>query len=55
MKGLILIAMLSLLLTAKTVTVYDSNDGYKYYDIQSTGTTTTIYDYDDASYKTVYH
>lgn len=53
MKYLLLIT-LAVMLSAKTVTVYDYGTGeYNNYDVSTSGTTTTIYDYQDASYKTL--
>ena len=56
MKILLLASLLVFSLFAKSVTVYDYDTGeFSNYDVSTTGTTTTVYDYQDSSFKTIIH
>ena len=56
MKVLLWLSLLTFVLFAKIVTVYDYDTGeFNNYDVSTTGTTTTVYDYQDSSFKTIIH
>jgi hypothetical protein len=54
MKAILLIA-LALTLSAEIITVIDSKGTIKTYGVTQTGTTTTVHDYQDNSFKTIIH
>jgi hypothetical protein len=55
MKAIVTACILAMGLMAKQITVFDYNTGkYNYVEVVSdTGTTTTVYDYQDNSYKVI--
>jgi len=54
MKPIILLMILAILsLNAEIVTVFENNGQMKTYDVVHTGTTTTVYDYQTNSFKTI--